>query len=762
MKIYHDEMLESIKNAEKRAKNIYGTTVLEVEHIFLTILKEHFNIQTILNIAGISHELLKDRIELVCKDNVNINESPLKYSTALKNTLKRAKEDKQGELVDCIDFVIAATKIKSNITDLLKDEKVTAKTIINAEKQLEEDIRHSLYEDEFMFYEDEDELFYDGVEKKESNVNDTNVSNFSTNLSELAKENKLNKSYGRSDIIDQCIESLQKKQKRNILLIGQPGVGKSNIVEGLAYKLTNKNIYSFDLNKIASGTKYRGDLELRMNAIIDFLKNENVIGFFDEAHMLRNGVGSEDGLSLMNVLKPAMARNEVQLIFATTTEEHQRILDKDKAFMRRCSIIDVNETDQATSCMIMEKFAKTHNAKISTQNLEYIYRNAKKYIPNRYMPDIGIEILDTCYAKAKMNTHGGYQLDIKEQLMALEQQKYEIVDKAEYDKVLKLKEEEKKLKKLLSINSKRPIKKVKIDQNIIDTVFRKNYKVKIHEPLSYETYQNDLAELNKKIIGQGDQLSIILEKIVTNRYTESEKPSSFFLLGPTGVGKTKTVKEIAKKYYNNNLLRIDCSEYQESFNISNLVGSPVGYVGNEQGGILTNHLINNPHSVVLFDEIEKAHPSIYNLLLSMLDEGHISDKKGNIAYAKNALIFFTSNVGYSNNPTPIGFDVKPVNNTKDISKQFKKEFLNRIDEIIYYNYLTKKDYEQFLEQMISKTRVKYKGIKIAFSKNFKEKIINTAFDKGYGIRYLENIFEKQVIKKIVFSKMQAKKMVKVI
>lgn len=761
MKIYEEDLKESIKNAEKRATNIYGTTVLEVEHVFLTILKEDFNVQTILNIAGVSYELLKERIELYCKNNVNIDEAPLKHSNSLKNTLKRAKEDKQGDKVDCIDFIITATKVKNNISDILKDEKITAKAIMDAEKQLENDIRESLYEDEIMFYENE-ELYYDGVvDRHTSNINDTNILNFAVNLSELARENKLNKSYGRNDVINQCLEALEKKQKRNVLLIGQPGVGKSNIVEGLAYKIPTKNIYSFDLNKIASGTKYRGDLELRMNAIIDFLKNEDVIGFFDEAHMLRNGVGSEDGLSLMNVLKPSMARNEVQLIFATTNEEHQRHLDKDRAFLRRCSLIEVNEPDKETSCMIMEKFAKTHNAKISKKDIEYIYGNAKRYISNRYMPDIGIEILDTCYAKAKMNTHSGHHLDIKERLMKLEEQKFDIVENSKYEKVFDVKKEEAHLKKLLSINKNRPINKISINEDIIKAVFAKNYKIHINEPLTYDNYQQDLNRLNTKIIGQSHQLSTILEKIVVNKHTELDKPCSFFLLGPTGVGKTKTVKEIAKKYYNNNLLRIDCSEYQEAFSISNLIGSPIGYVGNEQGGILTNHLIYNPHCVVLFDEIEKGHPSIYNLLLSMLDEGYIKDKKGNIAYAKNALIFFTSNVGYSDSVTPIGFDAKPVNNTKDISKQFKKEFLNRIDEIVYYNYLTKKDYKQFLEQLISRTRNTHKDIKIIFSKNFKEEIINTAFDKGYGIRYLEGTFKKNVLKKIIFSKMQSKKMVRV-
>jgi ATP-dependent Clp protease ATP-binding subunit ClpC len=610
---------------------------------------------------------------------------------------------------------------------------------------------------------DEDELFIDGFvgNEKTKNSTKTDIEKYAINLSRLAKNNKLPKSYGRNKEIDACLEILEKRQKRNIMLIGHPGVGKSNVVEGLAQKISDKTIYSFDPNKIVSGTKYRGDLEKRIEYIVDFLKKEDVIGFFDEAHMLKNGVGYEDGISLMNVLKPAMARNEVQLIFATTHSEHQRFLDQDKAFMRRCTTVQINETNQQTTELILNKFAQQHNLKIKKEDISYLYKNTKKYISNRYMPDVAIEVLDACYAKAKMSEHGKDILDVKEKLMAIEEKKYEIVDKAMYDKVLKIKKEEQELNKLLSVNKKRLIKKLKVNQDIINKVFEHNFNIHIKENISYDSYKNDLTVFNKKIIGQQTQITQILERYLISQYNEREKPTSFFLLGPTGVGKTKTVKEIAKHFYNNNLLRIDCSEYQSSHAIDNLIGSPTGYVGNEKGGVLTNHLINNPYSVVLFDEIEKAHPSMYNLLLSMLDEGFIKDKKGNTAYAKNALIFFTSNIGYSKSSTPIGFDAKPFDNTKDITKQFKKEFLNRLDEIVYYNYLSKNDYKKFLDVLIQKYRNKYKDIRINFSLSFKEDIINTASDQGYGIRYLENIFEKDVLKKIVFAKMKKQKTVKI-
>ena len=613
------------------------------------------------------------------------------------------------------------------------------------------------------------------------------LDNFGRDLTKHAEENKLDPVVGRSKEIERVSQILSRRKKNNPLLIGEPGVGKSAIAEGLALRIVqkkvsrilyNKRVITLDLASLVAGTKYRGQFEERMKAVMNELeKNRDIILFIDEIHTIVGAGGATGSLDASNMFKPALARGEVQCIGATTLDEYRQHIEKDGALERRFQkvIVEPTSIDETIEILqnIRERYEDHHNVRYTDEALAACVSLTNRYISDRFLPDKAIDALDEAGSRVHI-----INMNVPKQILELEKKledvrvlKNEVVKKQRYEEAAKLRDDEKRLEKELEDAQTTWEEESKQHREIVDAeqvadVVSMMSGIPVTKIATAES--NKLAELpnvlKKKLIGQDDAVDKVARAIQRNRagLKDPNKPiGSFIFLGQTGVGKTQLTKVLARELFDSEdaLIRIDMSEYMEKFAISRLVGAPPGYVGYEEGGQLTEKVRRKPYAVILLDEIEKAHPDIFNMLLQVLDDGYLTDSLGRKIDFRNTIIIMTSNIGarqIKDFGQGVGFGTAAKKAQegdhnrgvieKALKKAFAPEFLNRIDDVVVFNALEKEDIHKIIDIELKNVvhRIEDLGYKIELSKEAKEFIADKGFDKQYGARPLKRAIQKYI------------------
>ena len=613
------------------------------------------------------------------------------------------------------------------------------------------------------------------------------LDNFGRDLTKFAEENKLDPVVGRSKEIERVSQILSRRKKNNPLLIGEPGVGKSAIAEGLALRIVqkkvsrilyNKRVITLDLASLVAGTKYRGQFEERMKAVMNELeKNRDIILFIDEIHTIVGAGGATGSLDASNMFKPALARGEVQCIGATTLDEYRQHIEKDGALERRFQkvIVEPTSIDETIEILqnIRERYEDHHNVRYTDEALSACVSLTNRYISDRFLPDKAIDALDEAGSRVHI-----INMNVPKQILELEKKledvrvlKNEVVKKQRYEEAAKLRDDEKRLEKELEEAQTAWEEDSKQHREVVDAeqvadVVSMMSGIPVTKIATAES--NKLAELpnvlKKKLIGQDAAVDKVARAIQRNRagLKDPNKPiGSFIFLGQTGVGKTQLTKVLARELFDSEdaLIRIDMSEYMEKFAISRLVGAPPGYVGYEEGGQLTEKVRRKPYAVILLDEIEKAHPDIFNMLLQVLDDGYLTDSLGRKIDFRNTIIIMTSNIGarqIKDFGQGVGFGTAAKKAQegdhnrgvieKALKKAFAPEFLNRIDDVVVFNALEKEDIHKIIDIELKKVihRIEDLGYKIELSKEAKEFIAEKGFDKQYGARPLKRAIQKYI------------------
>lgn len=644
-------------------------------------------------------------------------------------------------------------------------------------------------------YDDEEEAFErasrdkrSGSGSKASAKKTPVLDNFGRDITDLAEKNLLDPVIGRKSEIERVTQILGRRKKNNPVLIGEAGTGKTAIVEGLALQIASgevplslqgKRVYTLDLTSLVAGTKYRGQFEERLKALIDELTaNPQIIIFLDELHTLVGAGNSSGALDAANILKPALARGEIQCIGATTYDEYRKNIESDHALDRRFQKVTVEPTSVEDTILILKnirrKYEDHHSVIFSDAVLEECVVLSERYITDRYLPDKAIDIIDEVGSRIHIKK-ASYPEEIKEmeeQARKLRDQKADAVSRQMYEKAAQYRDEEKKSQMEIEEKKKKwesetRKNKVEVTESHVLEVVSMMTGIPITK-LSDEENERLLKMgdyLKDKVIGQDYAIDKVVSTIQRNRIGlgKKNKPiGSFIFAGSTGVGKTELTKAISEYLFHSedSLIRVDMSEYMEKFNVSKLIGSPPGYVGHENGGLLTEKVKKKPYAVILLDEIEKAHPDIYHILLQVLDEGHLTDGLGRKINFKNTLIIMTSNIGMREaaDTNSIGFSTSPTKEEearkavieKSLKKTFSPEFLNRLDEIVYFNRLTKDHMLKILDLHVAdlQDRLSEMGYKISVSEEAKALVIEAGTDEKFGARVLQRTLQKMIEDKI--------------
>ena len=598
------------------------------------------------------------------------------------------------------------------------------------------------------------------------------LDSFGTNLTLKAKEGKLDKVIGRNKEIQRITQILNRRAKNNPCLIGEPGVGKTAIAQGLALriaegnvpaKLLNKEVYLLDMTAIIAGTQFRGQFESRMKALVDECKTYgNIILVIDEIHNIIGAGDAEHSMNAANILKPSLSNGDIQLIGTTTLTEYRKYIEKDSALERRFQPVIVEEPSIDDTIEIIEGIKKYyedfHKVLISNDVIEKTVKMSEKYIHDRFLPDKAIDLIDEACSRINLNNKELYEIEvIKNQLAKIAEEKEEAVSSdstEDYQKAADLKTKECILNdRLEELNKNLKLKALTV-QDIAEVI--ENWtKIPVTKITEAETQKllNLEKNLHKRIIGQNDAVSAVSKAIRRNRagLQSTKRPPSFLFVGPTGVGKTELAKALAVEMFGNedSIIRIDMSEYMESHSTSKLIGSPPGYVGYDDAGQLTEKVKRKPYSIILLDEIEKAHPDVFNILLQVLDDGKLTDSQGNVTNFENTIIIMTSNAGSNLNTNSIGFGKQSLDQGKissALKDLFRPEFLNRIDEIIQFNSLTQEELLQIIDLLLTYTSqaLKNKEIKLSVSANAKKYILEKGTDLKYGARPLRRAIQKYI------------------
>ena len=613
------------------------------------------------------------------------------------------------------------------------------------------------------------------VEKKKNvkqNKKKKFLDTYGTNLSNKAKNNELDIIIGRDKEIQRIIQILNRRSKNNPCLIGEPGVGKTAIAQGLAIKIANQNVpakllnkevYLLDMTAVIAGTQFRGQFESRMKGIIDECKEYgNIILVIDEIHNIIGAGDGEHSMNAANILKPALSNGEIQLIGTTTLKEYRKYIEKDSALERRFQQVLVEEPNIDDSIGILEGIKKYyeeyHKVKISSDVIRQAVIMSEKYIHDRFLPDKAIDILDEACSRINLENKELFTLEmLKQELTQIQAEKEEVVaaDSTEdYQRAADLKTRECQLiEEIDKLNSTMKLKQITVQD--IANVIESWTKIPVKKITEAETQKllNLETNLHKRIIGQEEAVSSVARAIRRNRagLKSTKRPPSFIFVGPTGVGKTELAKSLAYEMFGSedSIIRIDMSEYMESHSTSKLIGAPPGYVGYDDAGQLTDKVKRKPYSIILLDEIEKAHPDVFNILLQVLDDGRLTDSQGNSVSFANTIIIMTSNAGSNLNSNSIGFGGQTIDKAKIIDKLkdvFRPEFLNRIDEIVSFDALTKEQLLQIVDLMLQDTvnALKEKDITIDISKKAKNFILEKGTDMKFGARPLRRAIQRYI------------------
>ncbi len=797
-----DVIAFSKEEALRLGHNFIGT-----EHLMLGILRDGGGKAiAILNAIEVNLEELRRKVEILnpaaiddiqsLKDKKNLHLTR-QAERALKTTFLEAKLF-QSELINTVHLLLCilrnendpTTKLLTQLNvdyDIVKEQ---FKLMIANDSDTYEELpsASSFPEEKDNEGEGKENPFIPTSETKSSKKSKTPVlDNFGRDITALAEQEKLDPVVGREKEIERVSQILSRRKKNNPLLIGEPGVGKSAIAEGLALRiiqkkvsrvLYNKRVVSLDLASLVAGTKYRGQFEERMKALMNELeKNDDIILFIDEIHTIVGAGGATGSLDASNMFKPALARGEIQCIGATTLDEYRQNIEKDGALERRFQKVLVEQTSTEETFEILknikERYENHHNVNYTEEALKACVQLTDRYISDRFLPDKAIDALDESGSRVHINNMSVPQeiVDLETQLDEVREQKNSVVKKQKYEEAAKLRDDEKRVERLLleaqeKWQEESKQNRVTVTENDIADVVSMMTNVPVTKIVKSEKNKlSKLAELiSAKLIGQDDAVEKVVKAIQRNRagLKAPDKPiGSFIFLGQTGVGKTQLAKILASEIFNSeeNLIRIDMSEYMEKFAISRLIGSPPGYVGYEEGGQLTEKVRTRPYSVILLDEVEKAHPDIFNMMLQVLDDGFLTDSLGRKINFQNTIIIMTSNIGarqVKDFGRGLGFETASQKAQsseiekgvieKELKKTFSPEFLNRIDDIIVFNSLEKKDIRKIVDIELVKLihRIEELGYAIEISDKAKDFIAEKGFDSKYGARPLNRAIQKHI------------------
>lgn len=611
------------------------------------------------------------------------------------------------------------------------------------------------------------------TEKKKATKKHKFLNTFGTNLTEKAKNEKIDKVIGREKEIARVVQILNRRTKNNPCLIGEPGVGKTAIAQGLALrivngdvpaKLLNKEVYLLDMTAVVAGTQFRGQFEARMKSIIDEVKSDgNIILVIDEIHNIIGAGDAEHTMNAANILKPSLADGSIQIIGTTTLTEYRKFIQKDSALERRFQPVTVEEPSINDSIEILKGikgyYENYHKVKISNDVISKIVNMSEKYIHDRFLPDKAIDVLDEACSRINLDNKDLYQLEVlKNKLKDVQEQKEEAANADstdDYKKAAELKMQECSLiDQIKAIEEKMQPKELTVED--IAKVIESWTKIPVKKITEEETQKllNLESNLHKRIIGQNEAVESVARTIRRNRagLRSTKRPPSFIFVGPTGVGKTELAKALSNEMFGNedSIIRIDMSEYMESNSTAKLIGAPPGYVGYDDAGQLTEKVKRHPYSIVLFDEIEKAHADVFNILLQVLDDGRLTDAQGNTVNFENTIIIMTSNAGSTENLNSIGFGSTSQRRKEKIQasleQTFRPEFLNRVDEIIVFDSLNEEQLYKIIDLMLNDTQrvLNDRDIKMFVSDEAKKYILEKGTNIKYGARPLRRTIEKHI------------------
>ena len=643
--------------------------------------------------------------------------------------------------------------------------------------------------------------------QKNKNTKEPTLSQYGVNLTEIAQEGKLDPVIGREKEITRVIQILSRRNKNNPCLIGEPGVGKTAIVEGLAQNIVSgnvpdilkgKRIFSVDISGMVAGAKYRGDFEDRVKKCLkEVRKAGDIILFIDEVHSIVGAGAAEGAIDAANILKPLLARGELQLIGATTITEYRKSIETDTALERRFQTVMVEEPNLKDSIKIIEglrdKYEAHHNVKITNEAIEEAVYLSNRYIHDRFLPDKAIDIIDEASAKVKLElyTEPDKIKNQKQKLLEVQKEKEEAIKMQDFEKAAGLRDIERKEKETLEKQKNEWEEEnnttvTEITKQDVEQVVSNITGIPINRlgKTEYDKLKNLEKELGEKVVGQAEAIKTLSKAIKRARLglNDPKRPiGSFLFLGPTGVGKTKLSKALAAILFGEEdaMIRLDMSEFMEAHTTSKLIGSPPGYVGYEEQGGLTEKIRRKPYSLILFDEIEKAHPDVLNILLQILEDGILTDSHGRTVDFKNTVIIMTSNIGARliTDKKTLGFKNESIDEmqnqinkdvTQELKKELKPELINRIDEIIVFNKLGKQELKQIVDLMIEETleRLEKKNIELEVEENVKDLIVNKGTDVMYGARPLrramQNILEDKIAQELLDGNLQEGDMAKMV
>ena len=785
MKPTGENIKRILKESLKESLRLGGNEITP-DHIILAILNDDNNVVSILeslhyDVLDLSAKIesyLRMKIVNPIKKNGILSLSS--ESKLILNIAGLESDKLNDDEINEEHLMLAILKNKNlDCTKVLEHQDINYKNFEEKISQIKKQIN--------MSFTDEYNESGSGSSKKNTTKSNTPIlDNFGRDVTEIASKGGIDPIIGRDEEIERVVQILTRRKKNNPILIGEPGVGKTAIIEGLALKITQKKcprilfgkrIVALDLALLVAGTKYRGQFEERLKGIMQELeKATDVIIFIDEIHTMMGAGNASGSLDASNILKPALARGEIQCIGATTLDEFRENIEKDGAMTRRFQQVIINPPSLEDTLTILknikDKYENHHRVIYTLEAIEACAKLSDRYITDREQPDKSIDILDEVGARTQVRMKPPkHIIDLENQLIKIDQKKIDVIKSQKYEEAAKLRDEERKLKNKLELETE-------VWTNELNTKRKEITEEDVAKVVSMVTgipvtkvSKDDLSRLKNmsnilmsKVIGQDSAIEQISKAIRRNRVgiKNQQKPiGSFIFLGPTGVGKTYLAKKIAEEMFGkeDSMIRVDMSEYMEKHAISKLVGSPPGYVGHEEGGQLTEKIRRKPYSVVLFDEIEKAHPDIFNVLLQVLDEGHLTDGLGRKVDFKNTLIIMTSNVGarkLQDFGTGVGFGTKSkIENLEEIrsgvieeslKKAFSPEFLNRLDDIIIFKSLNEEDISKIIDIPLLelKNRISEVGYNLKISTKLKEHLIKIGYDEKYGARPLNRAIQRYV------------------